>query len=224
MDPRGVIAIDGPAASGKSTVARRVAEALGWVYVDSGALYRTVTWHVLREGLDTTSEPDVVRCWDSAAVDLRLEGGAVRCRVNGRDPGLEIRSPEINERVSAVAAMASIRGRIVDLLRGMTRFGSLVVEGRDIGTVVFPDTPYKFYLDASPEERGRRRHLEMQSLAGSAGAAVRDTENALRRRDTLDRTRKTAPLRVAEGAVLFDTTALTPEQVAARVLQTVRAG
>lgn len=219
-----VIAIDGPAASGKSTVARRVAAALGWHYVDSGALYRGVTWKALRDGVSTGDGEALVRMMDGARIELFAENGAVRFRIDGTDPGLEIRRPEVNEHVSPVAVVPGVRQRIVELLRGMTRLGNLVVEGRDIGTVVFPETPWKFYLDASAEERARRRHTELQDLRLAPESRVDDVKAALGRRDKIDSTRQTAPLRVAGDAVTIDSTAMGIEEVVRTVLARVNAG
>ena len=213
-----VIAVDGPSASGKSTVARRVAAALQWVYVDSGSLYRGVTWHALRQGVDVRQPEALVRMLAAMEITLRLEHGAVRFAVDGDDPGEALRGRDVTDAVSPVSTVPEIRARIVDLLRGMTRFGSLVVEGRDIGSVVFPDTPHKFYLDASPEERARRRHRE---VAGAA-AGVGDVAQSLQRRDQLDSSRAAAPLRIAPGAVVIDSTAVGIDQVVAFILERVR--
>lgn len=218
---RQVIAVDGPSASGKSTVARRAAAALGWVYVDSGALYRGVTWRALCLGVDVRQPGALVRMLPGLDIALRLEEGAVRFTVDGKDPGDALRSREVTDAVSLVSTVPEIRARIVDLLRGMTRFGPLVVEGRDIGSVVFPDTPFKFYLDASPEERARRRHREAAG-AVSAGAGVVEVAQSLSRRDQLDSSRAAAPLRIAQGAVVIDSTALGIDQVVAFILERVR--
>ena len=153
-----VIAIDGPSASGKSTVARQAAHALGFNYVDSGALYRGLTWKCLRENVDIDHPADVVELVRRVELEFFVEEGAVRFTLDGEDPGAQVRSMAVQERVSDVAALPEVRAMVVQHLRDTTRFGSLVMEGRDIGTVVFPDTPFKFYLDANPEERARRRH------------------------------------------------------------------
>ena len=216
-----VIAIDGPSASGKSTVARRVAASLQWVYVDSGALYRGITWHALRQGVDALQPDALARMAPGMEIALRLEQGAVRFTIAGKDPWPHLRDQDVTDAVSLVSTVPEIRARVVELLRGMTRFGALVVEGRDIGTVVFPDTPHKFYLDASPEERARRRHRE---VAGAATAAdVGSVAQSLRRRDQLDSSRAAAPLRIAPDAVVIDSTAMEIDQVVALILERVRA-
>jgi len=160
-----------------------------------------------------------VRMLDGLEIALRLEQGAVRFTIGGRDPGLELRGQDVTDAVSPVSAVPEIRARIVALLRGMARFGALVIEGRDIGTVVFPEAPHKFYLDASPEERARRRHREVAGVA----AGVSDVAQSLQRRDQLDSSRAAAPLRIAPGAVVIDSTALGIDQVVALILERVRA-
>lgn len=216
------IAIDGPSASGKSTVSRRVAKELGFVYVDSGMFYRTLTWKAVREGIppgDAAAVADLMRrCrWETSVAD-----GAVRLALDGVDPGIEIRSEPVRERVSEVAAISEVRAFIVARLRETAALGSLVMEGRDIGTVVFPESPWKFYLDADPDERARRRAKELQQMEGHADtAAVRDS---LARRDQRDRTRKDAPLQIALNAEVIDSTGMSVEDVAALIASRVRAG
>ena len=218
--PLRVVAIDGPSASGKSTVARRVAEELGCLHVDSGAVYRGVTWQALREWSLPLAADSVRATALAMRVEFFSDGRSVRFRINGADPGDEVRSEVVNEWVSLVAAQPEVRARVTDLLRTTVQFGPLVMEGRDIGTVVFPDADYKFYLDASPEERARRRQ---QDLARSReGADVTRVLASLQRRDGLDSTRQVAPLQVAQGAVVLDTTRLDIAQVVARVLAAVR--
>ncbi len=211
-----VIAIDGPAASGKSTVARRVASALGWVYVDSGALYRAVAWKALKDGINTEDAEAVGRLADVLNPEFEMRDGAVIFRVDGREPGMELRTDRVNASVSRVAAMPTVRERVSSWLRSLTRFGNLVMEGRDIGTAVFPNAERKFYLDASPEVRARRRHAEI--LAQDTKASERQVGESLRKRDLVDSTRVAAPLRVAPDAVVIDTTDLTIDDVVEKVL------
>jgi len=216
-----VIAIDGPAASGKSTVARRVAQELGRLYVDSGSLYRAVTWQTLEEG-GTGDDPVAInRSLEACRLEFSADEGRVGFKVNGRLLDRELRSDEINAHVSPVAAQPVVREQVVAWLRELTRFGELVMEGRDIGTAVFPSARHKFYLDASPEERARRRHKEMADGREGAGA-VDDVGASLRRRDKIDSTRKKDPLRTAPDAVIIDSTDLTIDQVVARILEVVR--
>jgi cytidylate kinase len=215
-----VVAIDGPAASGKSTVARRVAKALGRVYIDSGALYRGVTWIALRRGVATDDQAAVVLLAGGLKPYFRVVEGAVRFTLDGEDPGEGIRTQVVNDNVSCVAALPEVRGLVTGWLRGMTQFGDLVMEGRDIGTIVFPDARWKFYLDASPEERARRRVAESPEREPVDANTV---SQSLKRRDAVDSGRKTAPLKKASDAHVLDTTGLTIDRVVAAVLDTVRA-
>lgn len=214
------VAIDGPSASGKSTVARQAARALGFHYVDSGSLYRGLTWKCLREGVNTEDPAAVADLVQRTQLDFFVEEGAIRFTLDGEDPGAQIRSMPVQERVSDVAAVPAVRTRVVQHLRETTRFGSLVMEGRDIGTVVFPDTPFKFYLDADPEERARRRHQEM--VQSASDTTVDNVLASLKRRDRKDSTRKTAPLQIALGARVIDSTTMAVTDVVALVVQQVR--
>jgi len=214
-----VIAIDGPSASGKSTVARGVAKALGALYVDSGAMYRGMTWKALRAGADPENEKEVRAVMAGSAWSFEVEDGAVRFRIDGEDPGEEIRGEAVRENVSYVARIPEVRAFIVDRIRGMRAMGRLVVEGRDIGTVIFPESPHKFYLDADPEERARRRNAEL--LATESGTSVEAVLANLQKRDHIDSTRKTAPLQVAPGAQVIDTTAMSLEDVVREILRRV---
>lgn len=213
------IAIDGPSASGKSTIAKRVAQALGYCYVDSGSLYRGITWKALAAGVDTGDDSALSAMMDSMDISFFAANGAVGFRIDGVEPGTQLRSAEVDRHVSPVAAAPGVRSRIVAWLRGMTRFGELVIEGRDIGTVVFPDAVRKFYLDASPEERARRRHAELADKDRVASAM--EVRDSLNRRDRIDSTRKTDPLKIADDAVVVDSTAMTVDAVTTFILRNV---
>jgi len=215
-----VVAVDGPSASGKSTVARTVAQKLGWLYVDSGALYRAVTWRALQEGRDTSNFPDIAEFVKTVRMGFQVTDIAVSFTVDGVSLNAELRTEEINIHVSPVAANPDVRERVVAWLRSMLEFGDLVMEGRDIGTAVFPDTPHKFYLDASPEERARRRHAEMHG--DEDVHSVEDVGRSLRRRDTIDSGRKKDPLKIAPGALVIDSTSLTVDQVGDLIVAAVR--
>ena len=206
-----IVAVDGPSASGKSTVSRRTAQAVGFIYVDSGALYRGITWKCVKEGIDVKDSQAVTNLLIRMNMELVLKDGAVGYRIDGEDPGQEIRAEPVRERVADIAAQQSVRVYIVEKLRLMTKFGSLVMEGRDIGTIVFPDTPFKYYLDADPEERARRRAAEIKVQEGTedVGAVL----SSLRRRDQKDSSRATAPLQIALGAKIINSTGMTIEQV-----------
>ena len=206
-----IVAVDGPSASGKSTVSRRTAQAMGFIYVDSGALYRGVTWKCVKEGIDVKDSQAVTNLLIRMNMELVLKDGAVGYLIDGEDPGQEIRAEPVRERVADIASQQAVRVYIVEKLRLMTKFGSLVMEGRDIGTVVFPDTPFKYYLDADPEERARRRAAEIKVQEGTedVGAVL----SSLRRRDQKDSSRATAPLQIALGAKIINSTGMTIEQV-----------
>ena len=209
--PVTIVAVDGPSASGKSTVSRRTAQAVGFIYVDSGALYRGVTWKCVKEGVDVKDSQAVTNLLIRMNMELVLRDNSVGYLIDGEDPGQEIRAEPVRERVADIAAQQSVRVYIVEKLRLMTKFGNLVMEGRDIGTVVFPDTPFKYYLDADPEERARRRSAEIKQQEGSddVGAVL----SSLRRRDQKDSSRATAPLQIALGAKIINSTGMTIEQV-----------
>ena len=213
--PNKVIAVDGPAASGKSTVARKLAARLGYMYVDSGALYRGIAWKVLEMGRDPSKPADVLEALGNMKVEFFVAEAAVRARIDGFEPRAEIRTERVSSSVSAVAAMPEVRLVVTKWLQEMTRFGNLVMEGRDIGTVVFPMAAAKFYLDASPEERARRRHAELNPVGESAD--VHGVLSSLQRRDQKDSDRKTAPLCIAADAQVIDTTGLTIDAVVAEV-------
>lgn len=211
-----VIAIDGPSGAGKSTVARALGRLLGFLYVDSGALYRIATWQALRQGVDTSDETALARFVSGLKVDFEQFDGSVAYRVAGDAPGDAIRSPEINRHVSPVSKVPEVRSRVTAWLRSMRSLGDLVVEGRDIGSVVFPDTPARFYLDADPAERARRRHLEELGKGLDQGKDA--VLASLLNRDRIDSSRSTAPLRIADGAVVIDSTTLGIDAVIAAIL------
>jgi len=215
-----IIAIDGPAASGKSTIAKGVAKALGWLYVDSGALYRGVTWQALRAGVDTKNAAAVGALLPGFPIRIAPAGGAVGFSIDGVEPGMELRTEKLNSQVSYVAAMPDVRSQVNEWLRSMTKLGDLVVEGRDIGTAVFPNATIKFYLDASPEERARRRCAEMAGQG--AGVSKKDISESLKNRDTIDRSRQKDPLKTALDAVVVDSTGMEIQDVVTMVLTRVR--
>jgi len=203
LSPREVIAIDGGAGTGKTTSAARVAERLGFCYVDSGAIYRTVAWALRERGVREAADPRLPEILH--ALDLRIEPARDRFRVflDGVESRADIRTPEVSSLSSKIAVRVDVRDFVTTLLRGAASHGSLVVEGRDIGTVVFPDAPLKVFLEAPLTVRAdRRRHdLERQGVAQSIDEVARD----LAERDQRDSSRSAAPLRQAEDAVVIDT-------------------
>lgn len=217
-----VIAIDGPSGSGKSSTSKRVGRALGFLHVDSGALYRIMTWQCLARGVDTSDPEAVAACAATVGIDCRPEDGAIAYYVDGELPGDRIRTPEINAHASAVATVKAVRDRITALLRGLTAQGDLVVEGRDITTAVFPDSPARFYLTASAEARALRRQKE-EVEKGIANQSAEAVKASLLARDAIDSTRKYAPLRKADGVIEIDSTRLTLDQVVETVLHALPA-
>lgn len=217
------IAIDGPAASGKSTVAQRVATALGGIYVSTGEMYRALTCRVMQQGIDPEQDSDALAALlEGLDLEHRVSAaGALLLYLDGAPaPASEMRSAPVTALVSQVARVAAVRQWLIGRQRACRELGLVVMEGRDIGTVVFPEANYKFYLTASVEERARRRLAqEGEALEGETLAAVAAQIAA---RDQLDSTRKVAPLRAAEDAVKIDATELSVEQVVGRIVDAVR--
>jgi cytidylate kinase len=200
-----VIAIDGPAASGKSSVARELAQRLGFTYVNSGAVYRAITWYLLEKGINAEDSNRIAQALESAAITCCIQDGESRILVENVDPADHLRDDRVNESVSRVSRSPLVRQIVSQNLHERARSDDLVVEGRDIGSVVFRDTPYKFYVDASPEVRLRRR----------AAQGERD-EIALR--DHADFSRSVSPLVIAKDAHVIDTSHLTIEAVVKKIV------
>jgi len=184
-----VVAIDGPAASGKSSVARELARRLHFAYVNSGAIYRVITWHILQKGIDPGDSDRVAQTVESARISCRLQNNESRILIDDVDPAEYLRDDRVNENVSRVSSLPRVRAIVVQKLRGYAQHQDLVMEGRDIGSVVFPDTPYKFYVDASPDVR-----------------------------DQADSSRRVSPLVVAKDAHVIDTSHLTIEGVVSEII------
>lgn len=212
-----VIAIDGPSGAGKSSVSRLVGKRLGFLHVDSGALYRIITWQCLEAGIDTSDPDAVAAIAGKVKIECRAEDGAIAYYVNGELPGNRIRTPEINAHASPVATVKAVRDRVTALLRSLVSFGDLIIEGRDITTAVFPDTPARFYLTASAEARAARRQKE-EIEKGIANQSAEAVKASLLARDRIDSTRKYAPLRKADGVIEIDSSDLTLDEVVAAVL------
>ncbi len=202
-----IIAIDGPAASGKSSVAKRLARRLGFSYVNSGSMYRAVTWELLRQGIDPAKADSVKTALDSMELGCGFTSdGESFIRINAQTPDAELKESAVNNAVSTVSAIPAVRHLIVARLRDLVNERNVVMEGRDIGSAVFPDAPHKFYLDASPEIRRLRRAAEGQT-------------DSIDLRDKQDSTRAEAPLQVAKGACVVDTSHLTLDGVVEKILQ-----
>jgi cytidylate kinase len=213
-----IVAIDGPSGAGKGTIAREVAARLQYRHVDTGAMYRAVAWRAVHDGLDLSDEDSVAVL--AGRVTVVVGDGVVS--VDGHDVRAAIRTPAIDAAAAAVARQPRVREVLIAQQRDMGAQGGVVMEGRDIGTVVFPHADVKIYLDASPEERARRRASDPAHAAGKGGAAVQDVASALAARDRSDSTRAVSPLAAAADAVLIDTTGVPVDEVVERVMRLVR--
>ena len=218
MNTRLTIAMDGPAGSGKGTVARRVAQALGYLYLDSGAMYRAITMLSIRKGISPTDVPALTRLAQTCRIDFADNGRMTL--LNGEDVSEAIRTPEIDKIVSDVAKYPEVRHEIVKQQRRIGEKGGIVAEGRDVTTVVFPDAHSKFYLDASVEERARRRFAQLRAKGIDCTRA--QVEEDIRLRDEKDSSREHSPLKTAEDAIVIDTTHKTIEQVVEFILERIR--
>ena len=203
------VAIDGPAASGKSTVAKTLAKRLDLIMVNTGAMYRAVAWATIREGVDPDDPKAVIGMLDNVDFSCGVEDGLSTILVDGFYPGEELRQDAVNQRVSRVAAIPQVRALLVQKQREYLQLGSLVMEGRDIGSVVFPDTPFKIYIDASEEVRLARRSAE-------------GVDDAVAKRDAEDSNRKVSPLKVADGAIVIDSSDMDIEEVVDAALEILK--
>ena len=203
------IAIDGPAASGKSTVARKLAERLGLIMINTGAMYRAIAWASIQKGVDANDAPAVIAMLGKLDISCGVRDQGSIILIDGVDPGDALKGDDVNARVSAIASIPEVRDLLVEKQREYLKLGSLVMEGRDIGSVVFPETPYKLYIDASEEVRLARR---------SAEGSVEE----LARRDKDDSNRKVSPLVIAEGATVIDSSEMTIEEVVEKAVELLR--
>jgi cytidylate kinase len=216
-----VVTIDGPAASGKSTMARLLAEKLEATFLDTGAMYRTVTLAAVRDGVDLTDEEQLLRVIDRHHFDFEAARGIMFARIDGEDVTEALRDTALTAQVRHVAAAGRVRERLVDMQRAFAaRHRRIVTEGRDQGTVVFPDAQVKFYLTASAAERARRRKAELD--AKGSPADLEEIQRALEARDRGDENRAVGPLKAAPDAVRVDTTGLTIEQAVERLYRHIR--
>ena len=217
-----IIAIDGPAGAGKSTVARCLAKELGFVYLDTGAIYRALTLKALDENINIQDEASLIgMCKNTQLSVSNDKDGSIRIVLDGHDVSGRIRSPRVTQHVSDVAKIRGVRDQMLKLQRGIGVANDSVVDGRDIGTVVFPNADRKFYLDAAFNERVKRRFKELKA-AGSL-ITKEAVESDLKKRDCIDSTRSYAPLRKADDAVYIDTTDMTIEEVVERILKEIEA-
>jgi cytidylate kinase len=204
-----VVTIDGPAASGKSSVARQLARQLDFSYVNSGALYRAVAWHANARQIPADDRDAILAQVRRSRFEFRLQNKESFILIDGIDLGPHLQEKAVNQTVSVISTIVEVREFIVAQLRNFVDWDNLVMEGRDIGSVVFPETPYKFYLDASPEVRLQRR-------------AAQGPHDEISKRDRLDTSRTTSPLTIAPGAMLVDTSSLTIEGVVNKILEVLK--
>lgn len=210
------IAIDGPSGAGKSTISKAAAKELGFVYLDTGAIYRTVAWHITMMGIGPKDTDHVPMLLDDANIEISFQEDGQHMILNGMDITGEIRTPEISSIASKVSAMPCVREFLLDLQRDLAKKHDIIMDGRDIGTVVLPNASLKIYLTASPEERARRRHEEY--LQKGQKSRYEDVLEDQRKRDHDDMTRKIAPLKQAKDAILVDTTELGFEESVEKVI------
>ncbi len=214
------VAIDGPAGAGKSTIARTAAKALGYIYVDTGALYRAVGVYALRRGVDTKNADAVAQTLSDICVELKFIGDIQHVFLNGKDVSEEIRTPAASMAASDVSAVPGVRQFLFDLQRNIAKLNDCIMDGRDIGTVVLPEAQVKIFLTASPEARAMRRYKELQEKG--AQDTFKDVLADLKQRDYNDSHRAVAPLKPAADSILVDTTALTLQESVEKVISVVQ--
>ncbi|MBQ8015092.1 MAG: (d)CMP kinase [Clostridia bacterium] len=214
------VAIDGPAGAGKSTVSRAAAKAVGYIYVDTGALYRAVGVNALRKGIDTKDKPAVAATLSDISVDLVFENGEQKVLLNGEDVSVEIRTPPASMAASDVSAVPEVRAFLFDLQRDIAKRNNCVMDGRDIGTVVLPDAQVKIFLTASPEERAMRRYKEL--IEKGSNVDYKEVLEDLIQRDYNDSHREIAPLKPAEDGVILDTTGLNLEESIDEIIKIIK--
>ncbi len=215
-----VVTIDGPAAAGKSTTARAVASALGFLYLDTGAFYRALAYKALEQGIAPDDDEALATCLENTKLDLSGAPDEAHVWLDGEDVSDRIRTPAVSEMASRLAARPAVRRRLVEIQRALRERGPLVGEGRDLGTVVFPDAEVKIYLDADVETRARRRSRELHDRG--IPMAVDAVKTELERRDARDRTREDSPLQAASGALVVDTSGMDVDGQVAAVLDMVK--
>jgi len=212
-----IIAIDGPAGSGKSTTARLVAQKLGYIYIDTGAMYRALTLKVIELGIDPNDESSIIKIAENTKIELLYENGNLKVILDGKDVSEKIRSPEVTSLVSIVSAHPKLRDIMVKKQRELGRNGGVVMDGRDIGTVVFPDADLKIFMTADVRERAKRRQKELK--AQGFDVEIEKLIKEIEERDKFDSTREIGPLKKADDAIEIDTTNLTIDEQVELVLK-----
>ncbi len=220
MREKFIIAIDGPSGAGKSTASKLLAKRLGYIYVDTGALYRAIAWKVKEKNIDSKDEAQLEDMCNKTDIKIRVVDSEQRVYVDGIDVSSYIRTPEIGMMSSKVSSVPCVRKRLLELQRQFGKEGGAVIEGRDIGTVVFPDAEVKFFLNASVEERGRRRYIELKGKGHDVN--LEDTIEDIKKRDYNDSKRDIAPLCVAADAIVIDSTGLDAEGVVKKMLDEIK--
>lgn len=215
-----IIAIDGPSGAGKSTLAKKLAADLGFIYLDTGAMYRALALKILRQGVDLADDQKLAELVNSTSVDLQCDRAELRVFLDGKNVASEIRTPAVSQMASKASALKLVRDRMLELQRRLGERGSVVAEGRDIGTVVFPDAQVKIFLSASAAERARRRCAELRAAGQPVDLDV--TLREIEERDQRDSERALAPLRKADDALVIDSSNSTADEVAACVLAEIR--
>lgn len=220
MREKFIIAIDGPSGAGKSTASKLLSKRLGYIYVDTGALYRAIAWKVKENNIDSKDEAQLEDMCNKTDIKIRAVDSEQRVYVDGKDVNSYIRTPEIGMMSSKVSSVHCVRKRLLELQRQFEKEGGAVIEGRDIGTVVFPDAEVKFFLKASDEERGRRRYIELKGKGHNV--SLEDTTEDIKKRDYNDSKRDIAPLCVADDAIVIDSTGLDAEGVVKKMLDEIK--
>lgn len=215
-----IVAIDGPAGTGKGTITKLIAEELGLINIDTGAMYRCVALEALRKNVSDTEIEKVEEILRNIEIKFKRESGNIFVFLNGEDVTKEIRTPEVNTCVAKFAALKCVRDKMTPLQQEMGKDSNIIMEGRDIGTAIFPKANVKIYLDASPEERANRRYK--QNIANGINQSYEEVLASIKQRDILETTRKLNPLRKAEDAIFVDTTHLTIEEVKQRILDIIK--
>ena len=217
-----VIAIDGPAGAGKSTIARMLAGKMGYVYIDSGAMYRSITWQAMRSGFALQDDKKLVSLAKKTKLDFKRCRRQMKLIMNGKQVTKAIRTPEVTANICYIADNPQIRRIMVKLQQKIGQHGGIVMEGRDIGTKVFPNADFKFYLDASAQERARRRFREFK--ARGVKASLSDILKDIKIRDHKDKTRTVSPMKKAKGSIVIDSSKMTPEQVVGKMMKLIADG